>query len=68
MKAACSLYHTGLLDKAMEISTKSFIYKAYCRQSLTYGLDLIDLNQKNMNMLRTDEGIIKKRILSIRKR
>ena len=68
MKATYSLYHTGLLDKAMDIKTKLFIYKAYCRPSLTYGLELIDLNEKNMNMLRTDEGIIIKRILSISKR
>ncbi len=46
LSSAYSLYNTGLLDKVMDTSTKSYIYKTYCRTSLLYGLDLVDLNEK----------------------
>jgi hypothetical protein len=51
----------------MDISTKSFIYKTYCRPSMLYGSDLIELNEKTINLSREYEGIILKRILVVPK-
>ena len=45
MRQTYSLYHTGLMDRTMDLGTKLFIYTTYCRSNLLYGLDLIDLMQ-----------------------
>jgi hypothetical protein len=58
MKQTYALFNTGLLGRSMDISTKSFIYKTYCRPSMLYGLDLIELNEKTIYLSRVDEGII----------
>jgi hypothetical protein len=64
MKQTYALFNTGLLGRSMDISTQSFIYKTYCRPSMLYGLDLIELNEKTIYLSRVDEGIILKRILA----
>jgi hypothetical protein len=67
MISAYSLYNTGLFEKAMDSNTKSFIYNTYCRSSLLYGLDVIEISEKNYKMIRTDEGILLKRIIATNK-
>jgi hypothetical protein len=47
----------------MDSNTKSFKYNTYCRSSLLYGLDVIEISEKNYKMIRTDEGILLKRII-----
>jgi hypothetical protein len=51
----------------MDTSTKSFIYKTYCRTLLLYGQDLVDMNEKNYKILRQDESILLKRIIGLQK-
>ena len=67
LSSAYSLYNTGLIDKVMDTSTKSFIYKTYCRTSLLYGLDLADVYKKNYKFLRQDESMLLKRIIGVQK-
>jgi hypothetical protein len=67
LSSAYSLYNTGLIDKVMDTSTKSFIYKTYCRTSLLYGLDLADIYKKNYKFLRQDESMLLKRIIGVQK-
>jgi hypothetical protein len=67
MIATYSLYNTGLLDKCMDSETKSFIYKTYCRPTLLYGLELATIGEMEYKLLRTDESILLKRIISTTK-
>jgi transcriptional regulator NrdR family protein len=52
----------------LKVKTKSFAYEMYCRPTVTYGLDLLDLDEKVLKSLRTDEGILLKRISVVPKR
>ena len=68
MKAVYGLYGTGLLSKSMNLATKRYIYNTHCRPVFTYGMGIINVNDKNMKYLRTDEAILMKRILSLNKK
>jgi hypothetical protein len=48
----------------MDSETKSFIYKTYCRPTLLYGLELVTIGEMEYKLLRTDESILLKRIIS----
>jgi hypothetical protein len=68
MRRSYSLYNIGFLSIGLKVETKSFVYETYCRPTVTYGLDLLDLDEKVLKSLRTDEGILLKRILVVPKR
>ena len=67
MRQTYSLYNTGLIGRTMDIQTKSFMYKVNCHPSYPYGLDLVNLEEKIIKVLRTDEAILLKRILVVPK-
>ena len=66
--AAYSLYNLGLMNTNMNIETKRKIYLTYCRPSLLYGCEFIDIDEKVVKQMRTDECITMKRILVVDKR
>jgi hypothetical protein len=68
MRRSYTLYYTGLFKIGLKVETKSFAYETYYRPTVTYGLDLLDLDEKVLKSLRTDEGILFKRILVVPKR
>jgi hypothetical protein len=67
MKAVYGLHAIGLLSRSMDLETKQYIYKTYCRPVLTYGFDIINVNEKEEKKIRTDEAILLKRILNVKK-
>jgi hypothetical protein len=68
MKAVYGLYTSGLLSRSMDLETKKCIYKTYCRPVLTYGMDKLNINEKSIKEIRTDEAILLKRILNVSKK
>jgi hypothetical protein len=68
MRRSYSVYNTGFFSIGLKVETKSFAYETYCKPTVTYGLDLLDLDEKVLKSLRTDEGILLKRILFVPKR
>jgi hypothetical protein len=68
MKAVYGLYTSGLLSRSMDLATKKYIYKTYCRPDLTYGMDIINISEKSIKEIRTDEAILLKRIFNVRKK
>jgi hypothetical protein len=63
MRATYSLFNIGLNSNYMEVDRKSYIYKTYCRPILTYGWEFVEITEKIIKKIRTDEGIILKRSL-----
>jgi hypothetical protein len=53
------------MSTAMNINIKAYIYKTYCRPTLTYGWDLINMKEVDLKLMQADEGIFLKRILAL---
>jgi hypothetical protein len=68
MKSVYGLYGTGLFSKCMDLDRKKYIYRTYCRPVFTYGMDIINVIEKNVKHFRTDEAILMKRILCVNKK
>ena len=67
LRASYSLYNIGFMSKSMNTYTKSFIYKTYCRPALLYGMEFVEISDKNIKQMRTDESLLIKRVLSVHK-
>ena len=52
----------------MKTNTKRVIYSTYCRPSMLYGCEFIDISEPILRQIRTDECILMKKILSVEKR
>ena len=60
-KAAYSLYSIGLMNTAMKTNTKRVIYSTYCRPSMLYGCEFIDISEPILRQIRKDECILMKK-------
>jgi hypothetical protein len=67
LKSTYSLYSIGLMNNCMDVTTKSYIYKTYCRPILTYGWEFLETSEKTIKTMRTDECKCLKRILGVQK-
>ena len=65
---AYSLYSIGLFNNNMNVQTKKDIYNTYCRPTLYYGWEFIEASEKNIKMIRNDEGILIKRMNGLNKK
>ena len=47
MKSSYSLYNIGIMSNSMDIATKQYLYKTYCRPTLLYGIEMVPIKEKN---------------------
>ena len=64
-KGLFSLRHTGILSNYVTPTTKAFMYKAYLRSILMYGLDLCTLTTREEEYIQTCESNLIKYVLNL---
>ncbi len=67
-KSSFQLNKVGFSNYKMKFNTKAHLYKAYCRSTLTYGLENVYLNKQDLNELAKYEAKILKASLRVSKR
>ncbi len=66
IKAMASIKAKGLCDKQIHAETKSVMYNSFIMPILTYCVELLVLNKKEMNQIRITESNMIKTMLNVR--
>jgi len=66
MKALASVKSKGLCDKQIHFMLKSQMYKTFIMPVLTYGMELMILNKKELNQIRITESNMVKNMINVR--